>query len=434
MSIFGAMFSGVSGLNAQSQSLGMISDNIANVSTVGYKGSVSRFSTLVTTAASKTTFSPGGVQSNTTQLIDRQGLLQASSSPTDVAIVGRGFFVVNESNAPGLGDEFFYTRAGSFNPDQDGFLVNTAGLYLMGWPTDPNGVPNVGNLTSLTSLQPVSVAGIAGSAVTTTTASLGANLPATAANGATETVTVKIFDSLGVEHNLQFTYTKQSANTWRLTVQNPTDAISGTTSGTVAFNGGADLDVVFNGDGTLAGYDTDTDGTVDTGTLPNVAISGWTTGAVDSTIAVNMGTQNQADGLTQYANDFTTYFINQNGVRFGTFSGVTIDENGIVTALFDNGETTAIYKLPLATFANPNGLQAVSGNLYRESDTSGQVLLNEAGTGNAGGVSPNSLESANVDIATEFTNMIITQRAYSASAKIITTADDMIDELIRIKR
>ncbi|HEX7104831.1 MAG TPA: flagellar hook protein FlgE [Acidothermaceae bacterium] len=434
MSIFGAMFSGVSGLNAQSQSLGMISDNIANVSTVGYKGSVSRFSTLVTTAASKTTFSPGGVQSNTTQLIDRQGLLQASSSPTDVAIVGRGFFVVNESNAPGLGDEFFYTRAGSFNPDQDGFLVNTAGLYLMGWPTDPNGVPNVGNLTSLTSLQPVSVAGIAGSAVTTTTASLGANLPATAANGATETVTVKIFDSLGVEHNLQFTYTKQSANTWRLSVQNPTDAISGTTSGTVAFNGGADLDVVFNGDGTLAGYDTDTDGTVDTGTLPNVAISGWTTGAVDSTIAVNMGTQNQADGLTQYANDFTTYFINQNGVRFGTFSGVTIDENGIVTALFDNGETTAIYKLPLATFANPNGLQAVSGNLYRESDTSGQVLLNEAGTGNAGGVSPNSLESANVDIATEFTNMIITQRAYSASAKIITTADDMIDELIRIKR
>src|SRR5690606_3441557 len=223
-------------------------------------------------------------------------------------------------------------------------------------------------------------------------------------------------------------------NTWRLTVQNPTDAINGTTSGTVAFNGGANLDVVFNGDGTLAGYDTDTDGTVDTGTLPNVAISAWTTGAADSTVAVNMGTQNQADGLTQYANDFTTYFINQNGVRFGTFSGVTIDENGIVTALFDNGETTAIYKLPLATFAYPNDLQALSGNRYRDRDPIGQVLLNEAGTGNAGGVSPNSLESANVDIATEFTNMIITQRAYSASAKIITTADDMIDELIRIKR
>jgi flagellar hook protein FlgE len=434
MSIFGAMFSGVSGLNAQSQSLGMISDNISNVSTIGYKGAVSRFSTLVTSAASRTTFSPGGVQSNTTQLVDKQGLLQASSSPTDVAIIGKGFFVVNEANAPGLGDEFFYTRAGSFNPDQDGFLVNTSGQFLMGWPTDPTGVPNVGNLTSLSSLQPVSVAGIAGSAVTTTTASLGANLPATAANGTVQNVTVKIFDSLGVEHNLQFTYTKQSANVWRLAAQNPTEAQSGTTSGTTAFNGGANLDIIFNGNGTLAGYDVDTDGTVDTGTLPNVAISAWTTGASNSTVAVNMGTQNTADGLTQYANDFTTYFINQNGVRFGTFSGVTIDKDGIVTALFDNGETTAIYKLPLATFSNPNGLSAVSGNLYRESDTSGQVLLNEANTGNAGGVSPNSLESANVDIATEFTNMIITQRAYSASAKIITTADDMIDELIRIKR
>jgi flagellar hook protein FlgE len=221
---------------------------------------------------------------------------------------------------------------------------------------------------------------------------------------------------------------------WRLTVNDPTEAQSGTTSGTTAFNGGANLDIVFNGNGTLAGYDVDTDGTVDTGTLPNVAVSAWTTGAANSTVAVNMGTQGAADGMTQYANDFTNYFINQNGVRFGTFSGVSIDDDGIVTALFDNGETTAIYKLPLATFSNPNGLSAVSGNLYRESDTSGQVLLNEANTGNAGGVSPNSLESANVDIATEFTNMIITQRAYSASAKIITTADDMIDELIRIKR
>ena len=434
MSIFGAMFSGVSGLNAQSQSLGMISDNISNVSTVGYKGSVSRFSTLVTAAATRTTFSPGGVQSNTTQLVDKQGLLQSSTSTTDVAIVGRGFFVVNESNNPGLGDEFFYTRAGSFNPDQNGYLINTSGKFLMGWPTDATGTPTAGNLTSLSSLQPVSVAGIAGSAVTTTTASLGANLPATAAVGDAQNLTVKIFDSLGVEHNLQFTYTKQSANTWRLTVNNPTEAQSGTTSGTTAFNGGANMDIIFNGDGTLAGYDTNTDGTVDTGTLPTITISAWTTGATNSTVNVNMGTQNAADGLTQYANDFTTYFINQNGVRFGTFSGVTIDENGLVTALFDNGETTAIYKLPLATFANPNGLQTVNGNLFRETDTSGQVLLNQANTGSAGGISPSSLESANVDIATEFTNMIITQRAYSASAKIITTADDMIDELIRIKR
>lgn len=435
MSIFGAMFSGVSALNAQSQSLGMISDNISNVDTVGYKGSVSRFATLVTTAASKTTYSPGGVQSNTTQLIDKQGLLQASTSPTDVGIAGSGFFVVNTSNTPSLSDEFLYTRAGSFTPDKNGYLVNAQGMYLMGWPVDPTGTPTVGNLTSLSSLQAITTSGINGSAVTTANASLGANLPAAAAAGDVENLTVKIYDSLGVEQNLQFTFTKQAAaNTWRLTVNNPTNASTGSTSGTVAFNGGANLDVVFNGDGTLAGFDTDTDGAVDTGTLPNIAISSWTSGANNSTITANLGTQNGADGMTQYADDFTTYFIDQDGVRFGTYSSVTIDKDGLVTALFDNGQTMPIFQLPIATFADANALQTVNGNMYRETDTSGQALLNMAGTGAAGEVSPNSLEASNIDIANEFTSMIVTQRAYSAAAKIITTADDMLNELIQIKR
>jgi flagellar hook protein FlgE len=429
------MFSGVSALNAQSQSLGMISDNISNVDTVGYKGSVSRFATLVTTAASKTTYSPGGVQSNTTQLIDKQGLLQASTSPTDIAISGSGFFVVNTSNSPGLNDEFLYTRAGSFTPDKQGFLVNPQGQYLMGWPVDPTGTPTVGNLTSLSSLQAVTTAGINGQAVTTSTASLGANLPAAAAAADVENLTVKVYDSLGVEHNLQFTFTKNAAaNSWRLQVNNPTNAQTGSVSGTTAFNGGVQLNVIFNGDGTLAGYDTDNNGVVDTGTLPNIAISSWTSGANNSTIAANLGTQNGADGMTQYADNFTTYFIDQNGVRFGTYSSVTVDKDGLVTALFDNGTTMPIYQIPVATFADPNALSAVNGNVYRETDTSGQALLNQAGTGAAGEIAPNSLEASNIDIANEFTNMIVTQRAYSAAAKIITTSDEMLNELIQIKR
>lgn len=435
MSIFGAMFSGVSALNAQSQSLGMISDNISNVDTVGYKGSVSRFATLVTTAASKTTYSPGGVQSNTTQMIDKQGLLQSSTSATDIGIAGSGFFVVNGSNTPGLNDEFLYTRAGSFTTDKNGFLVNPSGQYLMGWPVDPTGTPTVGNLTSLSSLQAVTTAGINGQAVTTTTASLGANLPAAATTGDVENLTVKIYDSLGVEQNLQFTFTKNAAaNSWQLQVNNPTNASTGSVSGTTAFNGGVQLNVIFNGDGTLAGYDTDNNGTVDTGTLPNIAISSWTSGANNSTIAANLGTQNGADGMTQYAQNFTTYFIDQNGVRFGTYSSVTIDKDGIVTALFDNGQTMPIFQLPIATFADPNALQSVNGNMYRETDTSGQALLNMAGTGAAGDVAPNALEASNIDIANEFTNMIVTQRAYSAAAKIITTSDEMLNELIQIKR
>jgi flagellar hook protein FlgE len=435
MSIFGAMFSGVSALNAQSQSLGMISDNISNVDTTGYKGSVSRFATLVTTAASTTTYSPGGVQSNTTQLVDKQGLLQSSTSSTDIGISGQGFFVVNSSNNPGLNDEFLYTRAGSFTSNKAGYLVNPQGEYLMGWPVDATGTPTVGNLTSLSSLQAVTTAGINGQAVTTSTASLGANLPAAATAGDVENLTVKIYDSLGVEQNLQFTFTKNAAvNSWALTVANPTDAQSGAVSGTTAFNGGVALNVIFNGDGTLAGYDTDNNGTVDTGTLPNVAISAWTTGANNSTIATNLGTQNGSDGMTQYADNFTTYFVNQNGVRFGTYSNVTIDKDGLVTAVFDNGTTMPIFQLPVATFSDPNSLQTVNGNMYRETDRSGQALLNMAGVGAAGQIAPNALEASNIDIANEFTNMIVTQRAYSAAAKIITTADEMLNELIQIKR
>jgi flagellar hook protein FlgE len=421
MSIFGAMFSGVSGLSAQSTFLGMISDNISNVNTVGYKGSVSRFSTLVTKAATAHSFSPGGVQSNTTQRIDQQGLLQSSTSQTDVAIVGQGFFVVNESNAPGLGDEYLYTRAGSFKPDENGFLKNTAGYYLMGWPTDSTGAVTVANQSVLSSTQPVSVTGIAGSALATSTASLGLNLPATDAVAATHNASIQVFDSLGVEHSLTVTFTKTGANAWNLTAADPVQ-VGGGVSGTTTLVG-SPVAVTFNADGTLAGPASAT-----------INITGWTTGAANSSIALSLGTVGASDGLTQFANDYQTYFIKQNGVRFGIFNGVSIDENGLVTALFDNGQTTPIYKVPVGTFNNPNGLQGITGNVFRETDTSGTVVLNAAGTGSAGSISPSSLEASNIDVASEFTNMIITQQAYSASAQIITTANQMLDEVIRIVR
>ena len=240
MSIFGAMFSGVSGLQSQSQFLGMISDNISNVQTVGYKGSVSRFSTLVTEAATTTSFTPGGVQSNTTQLIDSQGLLQSSASQTDIALIGSGFFIVNESSNPGVGDEFFYTRAGSFKPDENGFLRNTGGFYLMGHPTDSTGAVTVGNPSVLSSLQPISVTGIAGSAQATTQMSIGVNLPATAATGATHNTRLQVFDSLGVEHTITGTFTKTAvANQWTLDFGNPTQVGGAGARGTTGVNGGA---------------------------------------------------------------------------------------------------------------------------------------------------------------------------------------------------
>lgn len=424
MSIFGAMFSGVSGLRAQSQFLGMISDNISNVNTVGYKGAVAQFSTLVTDAASPTTFTPGGVRSNTQQLIDKQGLLQSSSSKSDISIVGSGFFTVNEAPVPGIGNEFLYTRAGSFNPDKDGYLRNVAGYYMMGWPTDANGVVTAANPSVLSSLEAVTVRGISGSAVQTTQVSAGLNLAATAVNTDTHLTTMQIYDSLGIEHTITLTFTK-TANPleWTVDVSNPTQ-VGGGVSGTTVFNGGVPDVITFNGNGTLA----------TPVTWPDIQINAWTTGASASTISLDLGTANQADGLTQYASEYATYFLNQNGIRFGEFNEVSIDETGLVSALFDNGQTTPIYQVPIATFNNINGLEGVTGNVFRETDRSGAVLLNTAGSGPAGSIAPSSLEASSVDIANEFTSMIVTQQAYSASARIITTADEMLQEILQIAR
>jgi flagellar hook protein FlgE len=151
-------------------------------------------------------------------------------------------------------------------------------------------------------------------------------------------------------------------------------------------------------------------------------------------ITLDLGTIGFGDGMTQYAGDYYPSIIEQDGLAFGAFTGITISDQGIVTALFDNGQLRDIFQLPIATFRNPNGLEARNGNAYLQTERSGDALLLQANTGGAGEVAPSSLESSTVDLAEEFTNMIITQRAYSASAKIITTADEMLEELIRIRR
>ncbi len=856
MSIFGAMFSGVTGLDAQSQALGMIADNISNINTVGYKGVVARFSTLVTQQASRTNYTPGGVQTSPLQHVDRQGLLQSSSSRTDIAIAGAGFFVVNEAAAPGPGNEFLFTRAGSFTPDQNGDLRNTAGYYLQGWPLINGALPS--NTSVLTSVSTVNISNLAGTAQSTSSVNLALNLPSTAnsqtgggqinsaissstlggivdinynsfgtlgnvatltynngtnimtidiagqtgnfdlsagipsgqptqtftstgtlsgmevtldttfsltaaitsavstntetteqgaditgefslatdllgvqtismegataddfitlafdastgvltvtdvtssnagtinigttgnngvqnfsiatgvlagtivtidtdtfdftatfdtasnanvatksggstsreltsaattmtagalrqlstaavanfvftitqtagandtivlnsgpagwtvtspsttgdlsggnvtvtfnkggesftalvtasgnvadtdtlqvtlalnelknkfavedgnldinnatapvlvnldatdlaalstttielnidsrgraymasgptgftvdlaasddlatagvrdivltngtrnftvqldvttemsANGGSSDVTInllalqnqfglgtpvagntygatiQVFDSLGNAHDLELSFTKVGTNRWEVVANDPVLASTGVTSGTVTT---ATRRIFFNGDGTPSNI-----------IFPPIAITGWTTGANDATVAINIGTANQVDGVTQFAGEFSISSIDQDGVRFGSFTGVSIGEDGKVTALFDNGEQREIYQLPIAMFANPNGLGTRSGNAYSQTDKSGDILLQSAYSGGAGVVASSALEASTVDLAEEFTKMITTQRAYSASARIITTADEMLEELIRIRR
>ena len=221
MSLYGAMFSGVSGLNANSQALGAIADNITNVNTVGYKATTLRFQTLVTAQASSTGYSPGGVQQRPFQAVDVQGLFQSSTNTTDLAISGDGMFVVAEEQASGGQGAagFNFTRAGAFTTDKNGYLKNTAGHYLQGYKTNGTGqtvdstnVVFKPDPTVFTNLETIRLNNIGGSADATEQLTFGANLNAEAAVGATSNTTIQVYDSLGVSHNIAMVWSKAGNN------------------------------------------------------------------------------------------------------------------------------------------------------------------------------------------------------------------------------
>ena len=445
MSLYGALFTGVTGLNAQTQSMAMISDNIANVNTIGYKRTTARFNTLVTDSGSTATHSPAGVRATAFRTIGQQGQIATTNSDTDIAVTGNGFIVVRDQPS-GSTATTLYTRAGSFSPDSTGNLRNSAGYYLQGWPLDANGnVP--ASAADLSSLTTVNVAAVTGTASATTSVGIGANLQSTqivfggayAVNdmaGGTATPhffrNFIVFDALGTSHELTVAYLKTGSNTWAVEVYPATPAEVAT--GATALTSG---NLIFNGDGTLDANNAGTTlGTFNatTGELISTVVVTWTNGASPSSIAMDWGTNKLTDGLTQFASGYNVAFINQNGAAVGLLSGVTINDQGIVTASFTNGESQALYKLPISTFADPSSLKPVEGNAYLETNESGDFNLRAAGGGGAGKFAPSALEASNVDIAQEFTNMIITQRAYSANTRVITTADEMLEELIRLKR
>jgi len=431
MSIFGALDAAVSGLAANSNALGIISDNISNANTIGYKDTSTDFRTLVTASGSPSLYSPGGVQSSPLYNVAQQGVLQAESSPTDLAISGGGFFVVNSNAAGGSSGTISYTRAGNFTVDANGNLVNAAGLFLQGQPLTAaqaaqiaTGNNNVLTTTTPSLLQTVNVSNNAGTAQQTSNVSLVANLPANATGA--QTMTVPVYDSLGVQHNMTLTFTPSgTANQWTVAAS---FTGAGTSTATIA---AGDNVVQFNTDGTLNSAGTTFNAASALSIAWDPTVSGGTS---PQTVNFNLGNNGTSSGLSQIGTTFSIGQINQDGVQFGNFAGVTVNQNGVVTANYDNGLNRAIYILPLGTFSDPNGLQPQSGNTYTESANSGTVVLREAGTGSAGAIAPSSLEDSTVDIATEFSNLIVTQRAYEANSKIITTADQMLQTLIQAKQ
>lgn len=432
MSLYSALYAGVSGLSAQSSAMAGVADNITNINTVGYKGVSTEFRTLVTDGTSRSTYNAGGVASAPHSLISRQGLLQASSSQTDIAIDGAGFFVVKSNSAPS-GDVAF-TRAGSFTPDAEGYLRNTAGLYLQGWRLDAQG--NYVDTGSLTQLEPVRVSELTGTAAATSRIEVRANLQSTAplqpvpnpgdlATGAVVpefSRSLDVYDAQGGAHRVTMGFVRTGANQWYAEIY--ADPASDVTQpGGVLASG----PLAFNPDGSLNHAGTDP-------SLLNPLTVNWTNLAGSGSIDLKLGSDGGLNGLTQFGGESALISSIVDGGMLGNLASVEISKSGQVIAIFDDGTAKPVFQLPIATFINPDGLSRVSGNAFMMSAQSGGVVINQPGSLGAGEVSSGALEASNVDLAQEFTNMIRFQRAYSASSKIITTVDDMLQEVSNLKR
>ncbi|MBR0707418.1 flagellar hook protein FlgE [Bradyrhizobium liaoningense] len=421
MSLTGALSSAISALSAQSQSLSMISDNIANSDTTGYKTTSAMFDALVTASSNTTSYASGGVTVSGRSNITQQGLLAATSNATDVAIQGSGFFVVTSATSGGITS---YTRNGAFTINNAGYLENS-GSYLEGWRTDADG--NVVGSESASNLEAINtqIASTSGSATTKTT--IAANLPSDAATGDTYTSSMTVYDSLGAANTMQITWTKTGTNAWSASFANPTST-SDTTTATGTASG--TIDITFNSDGSLASTSPDP---------ATVSITGWTDGAADSTITMDLGTVGGTDGLTQYASGETTPSVNvtsidSDGLSYGKLSSISIGDDGLVNATYSNGETIAIYKIAVATFADPNGLAASSNGLYSATVTSGNASLQGSGENGAGTIYGSELESSTTDTSSQFSSMISAQQAYSAASQVISTVNKMYDTLISAMR
>ncbi len=422
MSINSALYTGVSGLVAQSSALAAISDNIANANTVGYKTVDTQFGDIVTgNNAAIGNYDSGGVLATTQQLVTQQGDLQQTSSNTDLAISGSGFFVTTASADPTVTDARNFTRAGSFVVAANGDLQNAAGGYLQGWPVNADGTVTI-DPSSVASLQTINVSG--------------------AGTKPDFTISIPVSDSQGGQRTLSLDLLKSStADTWSAELVGPTDAsgnseiaASGTqptgqiAAGTIKFNTDGSID-------TAASTLTDANGNNLFGTGGGTLDVDWASSlGVTSPQPIKFNLTDTLGGLTQVAATSVTQSVDTDGTQFGNLTNVEIDKQGFVTAVYDNGVSRKLAQVALATFQNPDGLTSVSGDNYQVSAQSGTYNLKAAGTGGAGTLSSSSLEASTVDLSQQFAGLIVTQQAYAASTKILTTADQLLQQLISIKQ
>jgi len=402
-----SLFSGVSGLKNHQTRMDVIGNNIANVNTVAFKAGRVNFedilSQTVEGARSPQTGGMGGVNPKQVGLgmgissIDTlftPGSLQSTDNPTDFAVQGEGFFIVSD------GSQVYYTRDGAFKTSADGALVNSNGFRLQGWMADTDG-----NIDSTQALQNITIpVGAQMKPKATTQIAFEGNLDANADLNSEWITSVQVYDSLGNPHNLTITFTKTAANAWdwEATLD------GGTTPGTG--------NITF-----------DTDGTILSGDIGTAAFTLMP-------VAQNISLSIDFSQLTQFGGNPTAYINFQDGYEAGSLDMVSTDSGGVLTGIFTNGQSKALAQIALATFSNPGGLLKEGGNLYQISNNSGLPNIGTADSGGRGSIAVGKLEMSNVDLAQEFTNMIVTQRGFQANSRVITTSDEMLQDLINIKR
>jgi flagellar hook protein FlgE len=435
MSLFGALNTAVSGLSSQSAAFGNISDNVANSQTTGYKAVDTSFVDYLTTSTA-TDNEPGSVSAVPEYTNTVQGTISQSSDPLAMAISGQGFFAVSEAagvgttGQPNFSAQTFYTRAGDFQLNNDAYLVNSAGEYLQGWTV--NSATGVANQSQLA---PIQITQTQFNPVETSNVNLSANLPATPAANAPVSSQVDVYDSLGNSHTLSLNWTQNSNNDWTVTISSP-DANPATIGTAEVQFGDASPNGVAAGTigsfGTLTGNLT----AASYGAAQPATLSMTTDfGSGNQTINLNMGDFGEANGVTQFAGTaYSLRSISQDGVAPGAFTGISITDSGDVVANYNNGQTETVAQVPIITFSAPDSLQRQNGQAFTATTNSGNAIAQVENTNGAGSLVTGSVESSNVDIATEFSKLIVAQQAYSANAKMVTTANDLLQTTINMKQ
>jgi flagellar hook protein FlgE len=401
----------LSGLTAEATALSAVANNLANQNTTGYKDTRVLFSDLFyqslgTTGAGAPIQLGAGARVGSMPGTFTQGSVTATGVPTDVAIQGNGFFVVQNGGA------ISYTRAGDFSVDKNNFLVTSEGQQVLGYPA-VNGVVNPGGGVGPLQLG----AGTISPPTVTSAVSITSNLNSGANVGDTYSTPVSIYDSLGASHILTFTFTKTGVNAWNYSLAVPPGDSS--LAGGIVTAGA----MTFDGNGNLL---------TPAANLAGLSIPGLTDGAKDMTFAWDLY-NGKTPVISQVAAASSTSSTQQDGSSSGTLTNFTIGADGTVTGSFTNGKTASLGQLALASFADQQGLQRAGSTDYTQTLASGQAVVGAAGTGGRGTLSGGSLELSNVDIATEFANLIVAQRAFEANAKAVTTFDQITQDTINLK-